>query len=84
MLALIFTRKLRPMIIGSDSGWLILAGIMARPAATSARTNSGVTNSGSAAPQELPSRAPAARSLRPLFSRMAMYSISGVMMPARA
>ena len=35
MLALIFTRKLRPMIIGSDSGWLMLAGMMARPRATS-------------------------------------------------
>ena len=32
MLALIFTRKLRPMIIGSLSGWLMLAGMMARPA----------------------------------------------------
>ena len=32
-----------PMIIGSDSGWLMLAGMIARPAATSARTNSGVT-----------------------------------------
>src|SRR5208283_6069621 len=42
MLALIFTRKLRPMIIGSDSGWLMLFGMMARPAATSSRTNSGV------------------------------------------
>src|SRR5436309_5865647 len=42
MLALIFTRKLRPMIIGSDSVWLMLAGMMARPRATSARTNSGV------------------------------------------
>src|SRR6516162_787004 len=42
MLALIFTRKLRPMIIGSDSGWLMLAGIIARPRATSSRTNSGV------------------------------------------
>src|SRR5215510_11771089 len=42
MLALIFTRKLRPMIIGSDSGWLMFAGIMARPRATSERTNSGV------------------------------------------
>ena len=29
MLALIFTRKLRPMIIGSSSGWLMLAGMMA-------------------------------------------------------
>src|SRR5213075_3108130 len=34
MLALIFTRKLRPMIIGSDSGWLMFAGMMARPRAT--------------------------------------------------
>src|SRR5487761_422790 len=59
MLALIFTRKLRPMIIGSDSGWLMLAGMMARPAATSARTNSGVTKSGMAAPQDWPSRPPA-------------------------
>jgi hypothetical protein len=42
MLALIFTRKLRPMIIGSSSGWLMLAGMMARPRATSSRTNSGV------------------------------------------
>src|ERR1017187_2423029 len=46
MLALIFTRKLRPMIIGSDSGGLILFGMMARPAATSARTNSGVICAG--------------------------------------
>src|SRR5690554_3569165 len=29
-LPLIFTRKLRPMIIGSDSGWLILQGMIAR------------------------------------------------------
>src|SRR4051812_31440188 len=42
MLALIFTRKLRPIIIGSDSGWFMLAGMIARPLATSARTNSGV------------------------------------------
>ena len=41
MLALIFTAKLRPMIIGSSSGWLMLAGMMARPRATSERTNSG-------------------------------------------
>ena len=41
MLAFTFTRKWRPMAIGSDSGWLMLAGMMARPAATSARTNSG-------------------------------------------
>ena len=43
MLALIFTRKLRPMIIGSSSGWLMLAGMIARPRATSSRTNSGAT-----------------------------------------
>ena len=43
MFALIFTRKLRPMIIGSDSGWLMLLGMMARPRAISSRTNSGVT-----------------------------------------
>ncbi len=43
ILALILTRKLRPMIIGSISGWLIFAGMMARPAAISERTNSGVT-----------------------------------------
>ena len=51
MLVLIFTRKLRPMIMGSSSGWLMLAGMMARPAATSARTNSGVICSGMLAPQ---------------------------------
>ena len=54
MLALIFTRKLRPMIIGSSSGWLMLAGMMARPRATSSRTNSGVICRGIAAPQEWP------------------------------
>jgi hypothetical protein len=40
MFALIFTRKLRPMIIGSSSRWFTLAGMIARPRATSARTNS--------------------------------------------
>ena len=39
MLALIFTRKLRPMIIGSLSGWLMFDGMIARPRATSSRTN---------------------------------------------
>ena len=43
MLALIFTRKLRPMIIGSISGWFLLAGMIARPSAISLRTNSGST-----------------------------------------
>src|ERR1700704_6037898 len=50
--ALIFTRKLRPMIIGSLSGWLILAGIIARPRATSEQTNSGVISSGILAPKD--------------------------------
>ena len=54
MLALIFTRKLRPMIIGSDSGWLMLDGMMARPRATSSRTNSGVITLGVAAPKDWP------------------------------
>ena len=46
ILALILVRKLRPMIIGSSSAWLMLHGMMARPRAISSRTNSGVTNSG--------------------------------------
>lgn len=40
MFALIFTRNALPMIIGSDSGWLTLVGMIARPAATSQRTSS--------------------------------------------
>jgi hypothetical protein len=43
MLALILTRKFRPMIIGSSSVWRMLAGMIARPIATSLRTNSGST-----------------------------------------
>ena len=54
MLALIFTLKLRPMIIGSSSGWFTFTGIIARPAATSERTNSGVTCLGSCAPKGWP------------------------------
>ncbi len=41
MLALIFTRKLRPMTIGSLSGWFMLLGRIARPEAISSRTKSG-------------------------------------------
>src|SRR5918992_3369732 len=52
--ALILTRKFRPIIIGSDSGWLIFAGMIARPRATSSRTNSGVTYDGIAAPNDRP------------------------------
>ncbi len=45
MLALILVRKCLPMTIGSVSGWLRLAGRMARPAAISSRTNSGASPS---------------------------------------
>src|SRR5205807_8218664 len=41
MLALTLTRKLRPMAIGSDWGWLTLAGMIALPRASSGRTSSG-------------------------------------------
>jgi len=41
MLALTLTRKRDPMAIGSLSGWLTLAGMMARPRATSSRTKAG-------------------------------------------
>ena len=75
MLALILTRKLRPMIIGSNSAWLMLAGMMARPRAISSRTNSGVMCSGMAAPKLSPSAsvalARASAALRPRFSRCA-------------
>ena len=75
MLALILVRKLRPMIIGSSSAWLMLDGMMARPRAISLRTNSGVMNSGTDAPKLSPSFcAHSARSscfLRPRFSRSA-------------
>src|SRR5574338_1591279 len=50
ILALILTRKLRPIAIGSDSGWLMLLGMIARPRAASARTNSGATKSEREAP----------------------------------
>lgn len=92
MLALILTRKLRPMAMGSSSGWLMLAGMMARPRATSSRTNSGVTTFGMLAPKLLPTRRCSRSGLsrywavhsRCWFSRRATYSISGVTMPRRA
>ena len=40
MLALTLTANALPMIIGSLSGWLWLAGMTARPRATSSRTSS--------------------------------------------
>ena len=92
MLALILTLKLRPMAIGSTSGWLMLAGMMARPRATSSRTNSGVMMRGICAPIGLPATRLARSALarysaihsRLPFSRSATYSISGVTMPRRA
>jgi hypothetical protein len=48
ILALILTRNALPMIIGSDSGWLTLLGMIARPAATSLRTSSTSQSSRSA------------------------------------
>ena len=45
MLAFTFTRKARPIAIGSDSGWLTFDGMIARPAATSSRTSSASTPS---------------------------------------
>ena len=54
MFALTLQRKFRPMIIGSASGWLMFAGMIARPRANSSRTNSAVTYSGSFAPKGSP------------------------------
>src|SRR4051812_36710963 len=45
MLALTFTRNFDPITIGSDSGWLRLAGSTARPAAISSRITEGSTPS---------------------------------------
>ena len=46
--------ELEPMAIGSSSGWLMLAGMIARPRATSSRTNSGVISLGIEAPHGCP------------------------------
>src|SRR5258706_42137 len=58
--------------------------MMARPRATSARTNSAVTSRGNWAPKASPRCCAARPSVRRWFSRTAMYSISGAMMPRRA
>ena len=75
ILALIFTRKLRPMMTGSSSGWLMFAGMIARPRAISLRTNSGVMKAGISAPKLSPSAmrssAPSIIFARPMFSRWA-------------
>src|SRR5204862_522678 len=62
ILALILVRKLRPMIIGSSSAWLMLEGMMARPRAISLLTNSGVMKAGTAAPKLSPSASMISRS----------------------
>src|ERR1041384_1697412 len=54
MLALIFTSELRPIIIGSVSGWLTLAGRVARPPAVSSRPRPGARP-----PRGAPASAPA-------------------------
>src|SRR5882672_5298574 len=51
ILALILTRKFLPIIMDSVSGWLMLAGMIALPLATSSRTNSGVIFLGMLAPK---------------------------------
>ena len=48
ILALSLVRNFEPMIMGSASGWLILQGMTARPAASSLRTNSTLQCSRSA------------------------------------
>lgn len=90
MFALTFTRKLRPIAIGSLSGWFTLHGITARPRATSLRTNSGVMSCSIVAPKPWPRlgrRSVSSRSRSCAFSRFsrtATNSISGVTMPRRA
>src|ERR1700752_5259002 len=42
ILALILTRKLRPIAIGSLSGWLMFEGVVARARAAPSRSHSGV------------------------------------------
>jgi hypothetical protein len=64
MLALIFTLKFRPMIMGSISGWLMFAGMMARPLATSLRirqrfAQTRSVNSGESWRSSVPARHPA-------------------------
>ena len=80
--------KFLPIIIGSISGWLIFAGITALPEATSSRTNSGVIIFGRLAPKFSPVwYVPCLKfsfSSLHWFSRIAMYSISSVILPCLA
>src|SRR6202030_3203613 len=47
--------ELDGIAVDSSSAWLMFEGMMARPRATSLRTNSGVTNGGTDAPKLSPS-----------------------------
>jgi hypothetical protein len=88
MLALIFTRKLRPMIIGSSFGVVdvggddgaaagdLVAHELGRDRPSGCRRRSSRRGAGAAAVRRGPSRF--------WFSRIAMNSISGVTMPRRA
>src|SRR5258708_14824589 len=61
ILAFTFTRKLRPMIIGSSSGWLILAGSMGPPRAVSATPEYGGHANGAQEAQHPPAPVPPSR-----------------------
>src|SRR3546814_14811605 len=50
MLALILTRHLRPIALGSASGWLLFLGLLARPRAPSSPPTSGVPSAGVSPP----------------------------------
>ena len=93
MLALIFTRKLRPIAIGSISGWLMLAGMMARPARDLVAHELGRDQLGNLRAHGVAAQALRASRCRARysaihsrlpFSRIATNSISGVTMPRRA
>ena len=89
MLALILTRKLRPIAIGSTSGWLMFAGMMARPrgdlVAHELRRDEGRDRGAEATRRRRCfASASASAASRARFSRWATKTISSVTMPARA
>ena len=88
MLALIFTRKLRPMVIGSSSPVVDVGrddGAAAGDLVAHELRRDEVGDGGAEAlAVGSAALARASAAARPRFSRMATYSISSVMMPARA
>ena len=74
----------RPIAIGSDSGWLMLLGMIARPSSNLVADELGGDEVGDGGAEVL--AVPRLREgiARPRFSRAATSSISGVMMPRRA